>query len=91
MLVALERQGIVVARPEHVLAEEIGTFVVIEREARVIACAQLKPLGASDDGTFSRCAATCYGVMFCWLASLSARPNDTHDCLRSTETGGGQG
>ena len=46
---ALEQRGIVVARPEHVLAAEISTFIVIERESRVIACAQLKPLGASGD------------------------------------------
>jgi amino-acid N-acetyltransferase len=56
LLVALEARGIVVARPESTLAAEIDTFIVIEREARVIACAQLKPLGADAGGNYSSVA-----------------------------------
>lgn len=41
-------------RPEAALAAEIGSFVLVEREARALACAQLRELGASEDGTFSR-------------------------------------
>jgi len=42
----------VVARSLEKLATEIDTFVVAEREQRVLACVQLKALGASEDGQF---------------------------------------
>ena len=47
LLATLEARGIVVPRAEAELAADVAEFVVIEREARIIACAQLKPLGAA--------------------------------------------
>lgn len=56
LLRGLEARGIVVARSEESLAAEIATFVVIEREARLIACAQLKPLGRAVGGAYGSVA-----------------------------------
>jgi len=56
LLAPLEAAGIVVPRAEEALAAEIDSFVVIEREARVLACAQLRDLGASESGQFEHVA-----------------------------------
>jgi GNAT superfamily N-acetyltransferase len=56
LLVTLEERGIVLVRSEEVLAAEVSTFVVIEREARLIACAQLKPLGTAEGSGFASVA-----------------------------------
>ena len=50
----MEAAGIVVPRSVDKLATEIETFVVAEREQRVLACAQLKPIGASETGDFEK-------------------------------------
>lgn len=52
LLQPLEAVGIVVARSEAALTAEIDSFVVIERENRVLACAQLRALGASASGEY---------------------------------------
>lgn len=56
LLAPLEAAGIVVPRAEEALTAEIDSFVVIEREARVLACAQLRDLGASESGEFEHIA-----------------------------------
>jgi amino-acid N-acetyltransferase len=52
----LEQKGIVIVRSEESLAREVNTFVVIEREARIISCAQLKPLGKAINGAYESVA-----------------------------------
>lgn len=54
LLEPLEAAGIVVPRPLEALSAAIETFVVVEREQRVLACAQLTPIGPSENGAFQK-------------------------------------
>lgn len=56
LLSPLEEAGIVVPRSQAALTAEIDSFVVLERESRVLACAQLRSLGASESGEFDHVA-----------------------------------
>lgn len=56
LLSPLEAAGIVVQRSEAALTAEIDSFVVIERESRVLACAQLRSLGVSESGEYKNVA-----------------------------------
>ena len=56
LLAPLEAAGIVVPRSAAALTAEIDSFVVIERESRVLSCCQLRALGASESGEYAHVA-----------------------------------
>uniref|UniRef100_A0A7R9V5J8 N-acetyltransferase domain-containing protein n=2 Tax=Chlamydomonas euryale TaxID=1486919 RepID=A0A7R9V5J8_9CHLO len=50
ILEPLERQGVTIKRSREQLEAVIDTFIVCEREQKVMGCAMLLDLGATDDG-----------------------------------------
>ena len=50
LLAPLEREGVLVKRSKEELAELVANFTVLDREARILGCALLLPLGTTPDG-----------------------------------------
>ena len=50
LLAPLEERGVLVRRSAEQLLADLPHFTVVEREARVLACAMVKPLGANSAG-----------------------------------------
>lgn len=50
LLQPLEERGVLVKRSDEQLLSEIPHFTVLEREAKVLGCAAMKPLGTNDGG-----------------------------------------
>ncbi|KAI8462509.1 MAG: N-acetylglutamate synthase [Monoraphidium minutum] len=50
LLAPLEKEGVVVKRSKEDLMEMVHNFTVLDREAKILGCALLLPLGATPDG-----------------------------------------
>ena len=60
LLAPLVEKGVLVARSQDELAEEIPYFTVLERESKILACATVKPLGVNVEGkSVAELAAFC--------------------------------